>query len=204
MKLIVSPHSPFVRKVRVLIREAGREGEVEEVAVKTSALATDPAILPHNPSGRIPVLVRDDGPAIPDSRLICRYLDARWGAGVYPAARLWDVLALEALAEGATEAALAMSYERRMRPEERQFPDWIEAQWAKVARTLDHIEDRWAASLVEKRGAPPDGAQIALACALGYIDFRHGERGWRTGRPRLAAFDARMAERPSMRATAPA
>lgn len=200
LKLIVSDASPYVRKVRVLVREAGREAEVEEVRVSTTALATDAAILPHNPLGRIPALVRPDGPAIVDSRVICRVLDARWDAGLYPPARLTEVLTLEALAEGVIDSALLMAYEVRLRPEARQWPDWIEAQWAKVARTLDHVEDRWASHLA----APFDMGQAALACALGYLDLRHGERGWRDGRPRLAAWQEQVAARPAFQATRPA
>ena len=70
----------------------------------------------------------------------------------------------------------------------------------KVARALDTIEARWISHLA----GPLDAAQIALGCALGYLDFRHGERGWRSGRPALAAWDARFAERPAMQATRPA
>jgi glutathione S-transferase len=200
MKLLISPASPYVRKVRVLIREAGREGEVEEQGVATTALATDPAIPRHNPLGRIPVLVRDDGPAILDSRVICRFLDARWAAGLYPQERLWEVLTLEALAEGVLDSALLMAYEVRLRPEDRQWPDWIEAQWAKIARSLDMLEQDWA----DRPAGPLDMGQVALACALGYLDFRQGARAWREGRPRLTAWEAAMAERPSLRATRPA
>jgi len=199
MKLLMSPLSPYARKVRVLIREAGREAEVEELAVQTSALATDPTIPPHNPTGRIPVLIRPDGPALFDSRVICRFLDARWSLGLYPEPRLWEVLTLEALAEGILDSALLMAYEIRLRPEERRFPDWIEAQWSKIARALDSIENRWQSHLA----APFDMAQIALACALGYLDFRHGSRGWREGRPALAAWEARLCDRPSLAATRP-
>ncbi len=123
MKLLISPLSPYARKVRVLIREAGREGGVEEQAVSTTALATDPLIPPANPLGRIPVLVRDDGPPLVDSRVICRFLDAHWSAGLYPEARLWEVLTLEALADGMTDSALLMAYEVRLRPEDRQWSD---------------------------------------------------------------------------------
>jgi glutathione S-transferase len=194
MKLLISPLSPYVRKVRVLIREAGRE--VEEQTVSTTALATDPAILPASPLGRIPVLIRDDGPPLVDSRVICRFLDARWDAGLYPEDRLWEVLTLEALAEGMLDSALLMAYELRLRPEARQWPDWIEAQWAKVARTLDHLE-----------GGVPEGpldmGQVALACALGYLDLRQAARDWRRGRPRLAAWEAGVAARRSLAATRP-
>jgi glutathione S-transferase len=200
MKLLVSPASPYVRKVRVLIREAGREAEVEEVPVQTTALATDPVIPAHNPLGRIPVLVRDDGPPVLDSRVICRFLDARFQAGLYPEARLWEVLTLEALADGLLDSALAMAYEVRLRPQDRQWPDWLEAQWAKVARALDALESGWTDQLA----GPLDMGQLALACGLGYLDFRHGARDWRQGRPRLADWEAGLAERPSLRATVPA
>lgn len=196
MKLLVSPLSPYARKVRVLIREAGREAEVEEVPVSTTALATDPAIPPANPLGRIPALIRDDGPPVVDSRVICRFLDARWGAGLYPDDRLWETLRLEALAEGVLDSALLMAYEVRLRPAERQWPDWIEAQWAKVARTLDHLEE-------EAPQGALDMGQVALACALGYLDLRQAGRDWRRGRPRLAAWEAGMAARPSLAATRP-
>ncbi|NAZ37323.1 glutathione S-transferase [Rubellimicrobium sp. CFH 75288] len=199
MQLLMSPLSPYARKVRVLVREAGREAELEEVAVTTTALETDPVLAARNPLGRIPVLVRPDGPALVDSRVICRFLDARWGAGLYPERRLWEVLALEALAEGVIDSALLMSYEVRLRPAEARFAAWIEAQWAKVARTLDAIESRWTSHLA----GPLDMGQVALAVALGYLDFRHGERGWREGRPALAAWEARLSARPSLSATRP-
>lgn len=199
MKLLISPLSPFVRKVRVLIREAGREGEVEEVAVQTTPLATDPSILAHNPTGRIPALVRPDGPALVDSRVICRFLDARWSLGLYPEARLWEVLTLEALADGMADASVSMAYEVRLRPEGMRFEPWIKAQWGKVARGLDALEGRWTSHLA----GPLDMGQVAVAAILGHVDLRHGGRGWREGRPQLAAFAARVAQRPSMATTAP-
>lgn len=199
MRLLVSPASPYVRKVRVLIREAGRESEVEEQSVTTTAFATDPAIPPLNPLGRIPTLVLDGGKVIVDSRVICRFLDARWGAGLFPEAQLWEVLTLEALAEGMIDSALLMAYEVRLRPEEKQWPDWIAAQWAKIARTLDAIEGNWMGRL----SSSLDMGQVALACALGYLDFRHGAQTWREDRPRLASWEAAMARRPSFAATRP-
>lgn len=200
MKLLISAASPFVRKVRVLIREAGREAEVEEVAVSTTPLDPAAAILGHNPSGRIPVLIREGGPALADSRVITRFLDDRWGAGLYPARRIWEVLTLEALADGIADSSVAMAYEVRLRPEHKRHEPWSEAQWGKVARTLDAVEGRWMSHLA----GPLDMGQVALACALGHVDLRHGARGWRAGRPALAAWAERMAARPAMAATAPA
>ncbi len=85
-------------------------------------------------------------------------------------------------------------------PPEQQSSEWYEALWLKVARGLDALESRWMAHLA----GPLDAGQIAVACALGYLDLRYDERGWRGGHPALAAWYARFAERPSMLATQPA
>ena len=199
MKLLISPLSPFVRKVRVLVREAGAEGLVEEVTVATTPLVSDPVVLAHNPTGRIPVLVRDDAPALVDSRVICRFLDDLFRAGLYPAKRLWEVLTLEALADSMADASIAMAYEVRMRPEGERSQAWIEAQWLKLARGLDALEARWLSHLA----GPLDMGQVAVACTLGHVDMRHGARDWRAGRPGLAAFAERIGARPSLAATVP-
>jgi glutathione S-transferase len=199
MQLISSPASPFVRKVRMLLHETGLADQVEELPVATTALATAPEAMAANPLGKIPALLREDGPAIYDSRVICRYLDARAGAGLYPEARLWEVLTLEATADGIMESGVLMVYEMRLRPEGARSAEWVEAQWAKIARVLDALEDRWMSHLA----GPLDMAQIAVACALGYLDFRHDARGWREGHPALAAWYEGFAARPAMVETAP-
>jgi glutathione S-transferase len=201
MRLYHSATSPFVRKVMVLLHETGQLDAVE--LVPASGNPVEPGTMPvaRNPLGKVPTLERTDGPALYDSRVICRYLDDLAGGGLYPAKpRLWETLTLEATADGMIEAAVLMIYESRTRPPERQHPAWVEAQWTKVAHALDALEARWISHLA----GPLDAAQIAVGCALGYLDFRHAARDWRAGRPALAAWDARFAERPSMQATRPA
>lgn len=195
MKLFHSPTSPFVRKVMVLILETGTE--VELVTGSGTPLNAGQAPIALNPLGKVPTLLTDDGQALFDSRVICRYLDARAGAGLYGKGEAtWAIQTQEALADGIMEAALLMVYEGRLRPEELRFSPWIEGQWAKIDRALDLLE-----------GAPPEGAltmgQIALGCALGYLDFRHDDRGWRAARPRLAAWAEGFSARPAMIQTAP-
>ena len=199
MQLHSNGATPFGRKVAILIHEAGRTDEVE--TVHATGTAVDPSKMPVglNPLGKIPVLVRDDGPAIYDSRVICRYLDRLWSMGLYPESRLWEVLTLEATADGIMDAALLMVTEARVRPEGMRHAPWVDAQWAKIDRTLDALEDRWAGQLA----GPATMGQIALGAALGYLDFRHGDRGWREGRPALSAWEKRFAERPAMVATTP-
>ena len=202
MKLLQAGPSPFARKCRVALLETGLEG-VEVVEVATTPVATDPGVAAANPVGKIPVLVREDGPAIHDSRVICRFLDAQAGAGggrsgtLYPEARIWEVLTLEAMADGIMEAAVITVYQARFGGE---GTSWLDGQWERVARSLDALEARWMPNLA----GPLHMGQVAVGCALGYLDFRHGARPWREGRPALAAWEARFAERDAMRATAPA
>jgi glutathione S-transferase len=200
MRLFYSPTSPYVRKVMVQLHETGMLDQVELITGSGSPVDPGNAPLDANPLGKIPALERDEGPALYDSRVICRYLDDLSGAGLYPQGeRLWDTLVLESTADGMLDAALLMVYETRIRPEDIRYTPWVEGQWSKVDRALDALETRWLPHLQ----GPPDMGQIALACALGYLDFRHAARGWRTGRPHLAAWEAQFAERPSMQATRP-
>jgi glutathione S-transferase len=198
MELWHSPTSPYVRKVCVLIAEAGIAG-VRLVPSATKPLAPDPGVVAQNPLGKVPALRTETGAVLYDSRVICRYLDARAGAGLYPEGEaLWPVLTREALADGIMDAAILMVYEGLQRPEELRSPAWVEAQWTKIARALDAAEGEGVPA-----GGAPDIGQIALGCALGYLDLRHGARDWRAGRPRLAAWEAVFAARPSMQATRP-
>jgi glutathione S-transferase len=200
MKLYTSPTTPFGRKVMALILETGLAPQIEVIRVSGTPLDSGSMPLDRNPLGKIPALVLDDGAALYDSRVICRYLDDLAGSGLYPADRLWHVLTLEATADGILEAALLMVYESRLRPEALQFAPWVEGQWAKIARALDSLENDWTAAVA----GPLDMGQIALGCALGYLDFRHAARDWRAGHPKLAEWEAEFVLRPPMQSTIPA
>tara|TARA_R110002051_G_scaffold38640_1_gene81941 strand:+ start:11034 stop:11633 length:600 start_codon:yes stop_codon:yes gene_type:complete len=199
MKLLMSPSSPFVRKVRVLLREADLVDTVEEIEVSTNALAPDASVVAANPTGRIPALVRAQGPAIFDSRVITRFLDDHAKAGLYPQPRIWDVLTLEALADGIMDSAVGITYEARLRPIDKQYDVWMDAHWDKVSRAVAAINERWMSHLA----GPLDMGQIAVACALGYLDLRHDARAWRDGNDALAAWFTTCSARDSMVATKP-
>ena len=201
MKLFHSPTSPYVRKVMVLLAETGQLGSVE--LVSAAGTPVNPGSMPvdHNPLGKIPALLPDTGPAIFDSRVICRYLDDRAGGKLYPKGdALWPVLTLEAMADGMTDAAILMVYEARVRPQEIRMAAWVDGQWSKISRSLDALETAWLAHL----DGPLNMGQVALGCALEYLDFRHGARDWRKGHPKLAAWQKAFSERASMKDTAPA
>ena len=198
MHLLSSPASPFARTCRVTLQELGLN-DISVVDVSASPMGGDETINAANPSGKIPTLVRDEGPALYDSRVINAFLNDHAGGALYPGSARWDVMALEANANAIMEAAIAIVYERRLRPEELHWPAWFDAQWVKVTRSLDAIEAR---SMPLLQG-PLNAAQIAVACALGYLDFRHPDRPWREGRPALTAWEAAFSARPSMVSTKP-
>ncbi len=200
MKLFSSQTSPFARKVRILLHETGQLEDVEIAAATGTPLDPQTMPLAQNPLGKLPALERGDGPAIYDSRVICRFLDARIGGRLYPPGnRLWETLTLEATADGIMDAAILMVYETRIRPEGKRFPDWVEGQWKKIARSVAAVDRRWISHL----NAPLDMGQVAMACALGYLDFRHADRNWRFGNDALADWFNVISKRESFAATVP-
>lgn len=199
MKLLMAGPSPFVRKVLVLLHETGQVDDVKTATVTAAPGGTDATLKAANPVGKIPALMRDEGPTLYDSRVICRYLDDRAGAGLYPD-KGWDTLVLEATADALMEAAVLMVYEKRFRGEAEQSVKWVEAQWGKVEGALDALNARWMSHLA----GPMDIGHIGVGCGLAYLDFRHGDRDWRKGREALANWYETFAARPSMQATTPA
>lgn len=199
MQLLGSPASPFVRKVRVTLIETEQTELVEEVKVATSPTNSAPEVTAAHATGKIPALIRPDGCTLYDSRVITRFLDAQAGTRLYPEGRIWDVLTLEATGDALMDAAVLMVYEGRCRPEDKQDHGWVEAQWGKVSNALDVLEARWMSHLA----GPLDAGQIAVGCALGYLDFRHGGRELRKGHGALDDWFALFSERESMRATQP-
>ena len=199
MKLHSAAASPFVRKCRVCIIETQQSSDVEIVSAIGTPLNSENMPTTINPLGKIPALERDDGSAIYDSRVITRFLNDKAAAGLYPPAALWDTLTLEATADGIMDAAVLMVYESRCRPEDIRSEEWMDGQWAKISRALDMLESHWMSHLE----GPVDMAQIAVGCALEYLDFRHDARDWRVGRTALALWQARFSERESMLSTQP-
>ena len=202
MQLYLSPLSPYGRKVNVVLKEISRVKNIEVKVSSASGTPLDPGNSPiqYNPLGKIPVLIREDGVALYDSRVICRYLDSLATLNLYKNNNQhWEMLTLEATAEGIIDAALLMAYEWRLRPEEIRFPDWIEAQWSKVDRALDTLENKWMEQLDDKLNI----GQIGVGCALGYLDFRNADRDWREKHKTLSNWFKDFSQRESMSTTVP-
>ena len=187
MFLRSSPPSPFGRKVKIAAAILGLSDKIEIVA--TDTIDPTDTIRQLNPLGKIPALITDDGKVIYDSRVIVEYLDLLAGGGrIIPqgAARV-DTLVLQALADGIMDACILQMYERRFRDEDRREAKWIEHQQGKIDRALNALE-----KLDVPLHATPLIGEIALACALGYLDLRF-EGNWRTKHPRLVAWLDRFA-----------
>ncbi|WP_395674501.1 glutathione S-transferase [Inquilinus sp.] len=196
MKLLYSPFSPFARKVRVVAHETGLQDRIEVVPTSTE----DPAsgLSARNPLNKIPVLETEFGPLY-DSPVICEYLDTLHdGPKLVPETgpARWQALRWQALADGLMDAALLVRYEITLRPAEKQHEAWSERQKGKIRKALDQME----ADSAELDGPLTIGV-IAAASALGYLDLRFADWGWRETHPRLAAWHAAFAERPSYIAT---
>jgi len=202
MHLYYSPTSPYVRKVMAVAIEAGVRDRLECVAAEVSPVARNAEVGAHNPLAKVPTLVTDDGLALFDSRVICEYLAAQTASGqaLFPAAGAarWQALADQALADGLLDAALLARYESAARPEALRWPDWLNGQLDKVRASVQAIDAR-----ADSLGGRVDIGTLALACALGYLDFRYANMGWRNDAPRAAAWFAAFSERASIRDTAP-
>lgn len=204
MKLWHSPASPFVRKVLVIAHETGQTAKLEIAEASTNAVARNEELARDNPCGKIPALVLDDGTVLFDSRVICAYLDSLHsgaklsgpGAGGVAGYR---ALALEALGDAIMDAAVSNRYETALRPPEYQWKAWSDGQMGKVKASLDQLEKQWIRSL----GRNPNMGSIAVAAALGYLDFRYPDLNWRRGRPKLTRWFKRFGERPSFMETEP-
>lgn len=200
MKLAYSPTSPYVRMVMVVLHETNQLGDVTLDEMTGTPLAPIEGVLAANPLGKLPALMRDDGPSLYDSRVICAFLNDRAGAALYGSGSArWEIEVLEATAQGILDAALLMRYETHVRPEDKQMPEWSDGQWGKIDRALTVLNTRWMSHL----SGPLDMGQIAVGCALGYLDFRHDARGWRNGNDALAAWFESFDSRPAMAATRP-
>jgi len=198
MKLYGSLTSPYVRKVRVLIKEKNLPIElvVEDPWPEHSRIAS------MNPLGKVPTLLLDDGEAVYDSPVVSAWLDFRFQCGLIPSEQkaYWDCMKWQALAHGIIDATVARVLELR-RPPEKQMPEAMAREARRVQRALDQIESRMTGGGVLV-GSGFTLADIALGVALQYIDFRDAQP-WREGHPRLARWMAGVAARSSFVDTLP-
>ncbi|MCF5665913.1 glutathione S-transferase [Pseudomonas marginalis] len=202
MTLFHNPASPFVRKVRVLLIETGQQDRVALHGCMPTPVNPDAQLVQDNPVGKIPALRLADGTVLHDSRVILDYFDHQHvGNPLIPrdGSARWRRLTLASMADGIMDAAVLVRYESALRPVEKHWAPWLDEQRNKIRRTLAELE----ADAIAELTSHFDIAAISVACALGYLDFRHPDMQWRSDHPQLAAWYAEVSQRPSMLETQP-
>jgi len=193
MKLIISKTSPYSRKVRILIRE--KCVDVEEIA--TLPFDDEDVLHTANPLGKVPALLVGET-AIYDSPVICEYLDSVDKPWLPRKSKAhWQQKTLHALGDGIIDAVLTFRMER-IRPQEQWWDFWAMRQENATGRALIHLEE-----IVDELGEPWQYGNLAIACALGYIDFRAADMQWRTHAPKLAKWFESFEACKSFSGTAP-
>ena len=202
MKLIGSLTSPYVRKVRVVMAEKKLDFQL----VLEDPWGAD-VVLQSNPLGKVPCLVMEGGEAVFDSRVIVEYLDTLSPVGklIPPSGReRTEVRTWEALADGVLDAGIAARLEQTWagRSDEQRSQAWIDRQMSRVQAGLKAMsrglgDKPWCA------GIHFTLADVAVGCALGYLDFRFSHIDWRTDQPNLKKLFDKLALRPSFVDSAP-
>ena len=198
MQLNFSVNSPFARKVRVVAFELGISREIR--LVQTELRIVDENLWELNPLGQIPVLTTDEGERYFDSLVICEYLNERFGANQLLAANgpaRWKAMTTVALADGVTSAGILARLEL-LRPEAQRSIGQYSFQMSKVSRGLDRLQNDTCQSSEHRNFKLPE---IATACAIGWLIFRHGEETVFHRREALADWYRHVVNRPSMQAT---
>ncbi len=199
MKLRYSLASPFARKVLITGLETGLDSRIERIP--TDAWAPDTDLPRDNPLCKVPALITDGGEHLYDSPVICEYLDSlHAGSKLFPPTgeARWTALRRQALADGIMDAAVASRTESTNRPAEYRWTGWLDRQGRAIARAVDTLETE-APGLA---GTFSIG-EIAVVCALGYLDYRLPALAWRQDHPRLASWYALQQDRASVAATVP-
>jgi len=197
VKLFSSPASPFVRKVMACA--IAREVHERITQIPTAAGNSPPDLLAANPLSKVPCLITTDGVALYDSPVICEYIDSLEGTlPLFPRSggARWKALKLQALGDGMMDAAVLRRGES-LRPVEDARTANMNRQKAAIDRSLAVLEAELPHQTV-------DIGSIAIACALGYLDFRFGHEPWRDAHPKLAAWFAEFRQNACIAQTEPA
>ena len=202
MNLIGSLTSPYVRKTRVVLAEKKLEYEF----VLEDVWAQDSTIQQYNPLGKVPCLIMDDNGALFDSRVIVEYLDT-----LSPVGRLLPqqgreraaVKCWEAIADGVLDAAVAINIELNRREPEFRSQAWVNRQAGKINAALDHMNRSLEEQPAFCTGVNFSLADVAVGCALGYLDLRCEALAWRQKYPQLQRLEEKLRTRPSFSSTTP-
>ena len=200
MKLLGTLTSPYARKARVVLAEK----KIDYDWVIDSPNDPDTAVTRYNPLARIPVLVLDDDTALFDSPIIVEYLDSLAPNNKLfpqPSRERLEVKRWEALADGVLDAAVGCRLEQ-IRPVGERSENWMKRERAVIDAALEMManelgDQAWC------MGTPFTFADIAVGCALGYLNFRFPDIDWHGCHPNLGKLHDKLMQRPSFADTVP-
>ncbi len=197
MKLIGAVTSPYVRKVRIVMAEK----KLDYQFVPEDVWSADTRIAESNPLGKVPCLVMEGGEAVFDSRVIVEYLDTLSPVGKLipqPGRERAEVKTWEALADGLLDAAILARLEATWpgRTDAQRSQAWIDRQIAKIDASLQAMS-RGLGDKPYCSGIHLSLSDIAVGCALGYLDFRFPQIDWRAGHPNLHKLQDKLMGRQS-------
>ena len=201
MKLTFSPASPFARKVRIAAIELGLIDKIEFVPTAVVPGQANDEYMRINPLKKLPALILDNGDVVIDSYVIVEYLDELAGGGkLIPTSgpNRWKVKSDHSMLQGMLDSMLLCRYEKMVRPQGLQWQAWSDDHWNRAWSGMARFDKQ-----ADVLSRPLDIVQIALACVLGYADFRFADCGWRKAYPNLDAFHERMLSRPSVKVSVP-
>jgi glutathione S-transferase len=200
MKLHWSPKSPYVRKVMVCAHELGLLPRITLVRSVAAMRVPNRALMVDNPLSKIPTLVLDDGTSLFDSPVICEYLNTLADGPLFPSAGAprWQALRWQALGDGLLDMLILWRNERERVGASRSL-ELEQAFEVKTRATLACLQ----AEAAELADAPFAIGHVTLACAMGYLDFRFADLGWRKWAPAMDAWYGWQQVRPAFAATEP-
>lgn len=198
MRLHWSPKSPYVRKVMVCAHELQLTRKIQLVRSVASMLKPNATLMQDNPLSKIPTLILENGLALFDSTVICEYLNDLTEGPLFPphGEKKWQALRWQAFGDGLLDALILWRNERER---ERPLPMLIDAFRLKVDKSLTALDGE-AQTLSDARFGI---GHVAIACALGYIDYRFDTLSWRKLAPQLASWADEAFRRDSLQQTQP-
>ncbi len=199
MKLFYTQRSPFARKIRMLARLTGQDGDIEEL--ETTVRDPDAVVLPHNPTGKVPTLVLDDGTALSESLLITSYLEERAGDralnGTGP--EKWKAYGFDAFVTATTDNLAWRFRETTLKEADKQSPSFLTLETDRARRNFDAL----AAAVDTDLADPVRTGHLSAAALLAFVDAFMDGSEWRGGRPGLVSWYEAFRQQPAFVATEP-
>lgn len=197
MQLFYSPTSPFVRKSIIVAKILGCYERILLLDSAAHPIQRDQNILKNNPLAQVPTLITNEGEALFDSKVICEYLNDLYHGTLFGNdENKWNILKEHCVADGIMSTTVQLRIETQIRPTALVWEDLANGYLDKIKTSLHYFEQHDEALLRHL-----NIAQITLACALAYLDFRFPDVDWRKSSPKLTKWFTQFSQHSFMKET---